>query len=237
MNPEFFILHKDLPREGPGEAEDVKWALDLAKTPSNAVVLDAACGPGADSLTLAQALPEARILGVDWVGHFVDEARRRCADFADRAMFRQGDFFDETGPFDLIWCAGAFYFQGVEESLRRLRPALADDAKIAFSDAVWLKPDAPKVLCEFWSEYAGMTNVTGTVDRIAKAGYEILGQRTLSGNAWDAYYLPLSNRIRELRKDNCSNELALVLEEADAEHAMRRQFGEFYGYELFVVSP
>jgi|GEM_PF-4683729 len=55
MSSAFFTVHRDLDREGPGEAADVHWALDVAGTPEDARILDAACGPGADMVTLAKA--------------------------------------------------------------------------------------------------------------------------------------------------------------------------------------
>lgn len=65
MSPEerdaFFTVHRDLPREGPGEAADVRWALDQLGLSGPIDVLDAACGPGADLVELADALPQARI--------------------------------------------------------------------------------------------------------------------------------------------------------------------------------
>lgn len=42
----FFALHRDLPREGPGEAADVAWALEVAGVAPGARVADAGCGPG-----------------------------------------------------------------------------------------------------------------------------------------------------------------------------------------------
>ena len=56
-NQAFFTVHKDLPREGPGLADDVLWALKVAETPEDGAILDAACGPGADTVTLATSPP------------------------------------------------------------------------------------------------------------------------------------------------------------------------------------
>jgi hypothetical protein len=63
----FFTVHRDLPREGPGEPADVLWALKTAGVPGAVTVLDAACGPGADTVTLADALPDATITGMDGI--------------------------------------------------------------------------------------------------------------------------------------------------------------------------
>ncbi len=63
--------------------------------PSGSTVLEAGCGVGAQTITLAQRSPEARFTSVDVSADSVAEAKRR----ADRAgvtnvEFRQGDIFD-----------------------------------------------------------------------------------------------------------------------------------------------
>jgi len=235
VNLEFYRLHSGLPREGPGEAADVLWALGLAGRPAR--VLDAGAGPGADSLTLAEALPEARIEAVEGVAHFVAEARARLGHLAPRVEVRMGDMFDLAGPYDLIFAAGCAYFLGITEALQTWRPALSPAGHIAFSEAVWLRPDPPPVLANFWSAYDAMTDIPGTRACIAAAGFRILGERVLSDTAWQAYYAPLEARIGALRKEGVSAELAEVLEDAEVEIAMRRQYPEYYGYCLFVVAP
>ncbi|HBB84928.1 MAG TPA: class I SAM-dependent methyltransferase, partial [Sulfitobacter sp.] len=42
----FFTLHRDLPREGPGEPADVNWAVEQGDLPARAEIADVACGPG-----------------------------------------------------------------------------------------------------------------------------------------------------------------------------------------------
>ena len=80
----FFLLHRDLPREGPGAPEDVKWAVDLAGTHGEARVCDAGCGPGADTETLAELLPDAWIDALDLHPGFAEATAARCARFRPR---------------------------------------------------------------------------------------------------------------------------------------------------------
>ena len=51
----FFTLHRDLPREGPGVAEDVAWTVSLLKLGARAQIADVACGPGGDIAALLAA--------------------------------------------------------------------------------------------------------------------------------------------------------------------------------------
>lgn len=237
VNSEFFNLHKNLPREGPGQAADVHWALSVAGTRRDAKVLDAACGPGADTLTLAQALPQAKIKAVDRKPFFIADAVGLTEKHSDRVSPIAGNMFDQIGPFDLIWCAGALYFEGVVEGLDRFAPMLGQGGRIAFSDAVWLKGNPPAVLEDFWSEYPDMTDVEGLRGKVERAGFEVLGERILSNKAWDNYYDPMAKRIDILRQGSVNSDLAEVLEDGDVEIAMRRQYPEYYSYALFVVAP
>jgi len=49
MSDAFFTLHSDVPREGPGDAASLHWAMELAGVKSDARILDAGCGQWADA--------------------------------------------------------------------------------------------------------------------------------------------------------------------------------------------
>ena len=134
----FLTLHRDLPREGPGEAADVAWAAKVAGVGSEARILDAACGPGGDITALLEVAPRGHVTACDRIAHFV--AAARAAHLADpRVEVVQADMTSLAGPFDLIWCAGAVYFLGVTEALTAWRPILAPGGAIAFSYKVGAK--------------------------------------------------------------------------------------------------
>lgn len=60
----FLEVYGTLPRAGPGGDEHTRRALELVPGDAPRVVLDVGCGPGAQTLCLARALPQARILAV-----------------------------------------------------------------------------------------------------------------------------------------------------------------------------
>lgn len=230
----FFTVHKDLDREGPGLPEDVHWVLDQIPAPRR--ILDAAAGPGADTETFARALPEARIEAVDWQASFMEAARIRTAPFAARVTCTAGDMFAAAGPFDLIWCAGAAYFAGVTESLRRFRPQLASGGHVAFSEPTAPAPDAPQAAHDFWAEYPALTDAGGVKARIAAAGYRCLATRPIVGAAWAAYYDPMQARIDRLRPE-ADPDLAEALEAAQAEIDGWRAAKAHIAYMLCLVQP
>lgn len=231
----FFTLHHGLDREGPGEAADVLWALEVAGVTGAARVLDAGCGPGADSETLAEALSEARIEAVDaWPG-FAEAAAARLARFGERVTVREGDMLAVRGPYELVWCAGAIYFAGVTEGLRAWRDTLAPSGVVAFSEPV-LEAGASGGARAFWDGYPAVTDRAGVAGHVEAAGFEVIDMRPVIGAPWEAYYGPLEARVAELRP-GADEALAAVLDEAAREIALWRAHREEIAYGLFVVRP
>lgn len=230
----FFTLHRDIPRQGPGMAEDVLWALDQIAVPSR--VIDAGCGPGADIETLAEALPKATVVGVDHVPHFVAEARERLDCFGPRVRVWCGDMAQLTGPADLIWSAGAVYFLGVEAALGRWRDSLAPGGTIAFSEPIFLSdPPAPPVAA-FWADCPDVGTADTLARRIENAGFRTRATRLITGRAWLDYYLPLMTRAARLRI-GAGPVLAAELDAAEAEFARWRAAPAEIAYLLSVVEP
>ena len=221
LPPGFFTLHRDLPREGPGSAASVDWVL--ARMPAPGLVADVACGPGADTVTLAERLPGARIEALDLTPHFVAEAARRCARFGPRVTARQGDMRDlaslVSGPVDLIWCMGALYALGIETALPLWRPALAPGGRLAFSEPVFLTDPPGPGARAFWADYPAVTDAAGIKARIETAGYRLLDATPLTGEPWADYYHPQQARIAALRP-GADAELAAVLDAAETEIAL-----------------
>jgi SAM-dependent methyltransferase len=231
----FFELHKDLPREGPGEPADVAWAGALAKVTPDARICDAACGPGADIPALRTLVPEGHITALDLCERFVETARTRVGD--DPAVtLHNGDMAQIKGPFDFIWCAGAVYFLGVQKALETWRSALAPGGCVAFSQLCWFT-DAPSEAARAgWAAYADMTDEAGVLAAIKAAGFEALGTRRLSDAAWEGYLTPIDHRIAVLAEDD-RPDMQSVLDEARAEAALWRAHRAEFGYLLCVVRP
>ena len=143
LPPEFLTLYSRLDRQGPGTPEDVLWALGRLGLTGDLRVCDAGCGTGADTVTLARALPQAQVEGLDAVPAFIEAGQARVADLPN-ATLRVGDMAALEGPYDLIWSAGAIYFLGVTEGLRAWRAALAPGGTVAFSQGVFLGGDEPQ---------------------------------------------------------------------------------------------
>lgn len=229
----FFVLHEGLTREGPGDAESLGWALDLARIPARARILDAGCGPGADLAVLARLRPGAALVARDLHPPFVARIRAE----QPHVVAEVGDMLAPEGRFDLIWSAGAAYGPGVGAALAAWRAHLAPGGAVAFSDCLWRRTNPAPAARAFWAgEYPAMVDLPGHIARIEAAGYRILGARWLGTAAWEAYYGPLAERIAALRP-GADADMDQVLTATEAEIGLWRAHGGDYGYYLTVVQP
>ncbi len=231
----FLTVYSDLAREGPGMPADVAWAIYVAGTPTDARIMDAGCGSGADTVTLAKERPQATIEAVEQIGQFVTAAQKRTASFGDRVQVREGDMAQITGPYDLIWCAGALYFLGVTEGLRAWRNALTPNGCVAFSEACLL-PNPSQNALDFWNTYPQVTNAVGIRERVAKAGYRVIGERMVIGAPWEAYYSSMGTRVAALRP-TAKGSLLAALDSAESEINRWRAAPSEIAYLLMVVAP
>ncbi|REJ70120.1 MAG: class I SAM-dependent methyltransferase [Planctomycetota bacterium] len=239
----FYEVQSGLPRQGPGNRDSTLRALGLCTNlPSEPAVLDVGCGPGMQTMALAQATG-GRIIAADNCDEYLAQLRQRleAASGSERVEVRQADmttmsFADES--FDLIWSEGAAYVMGVERALAAWRPLLKKGGYLAFSELVWLDLDPPEEVAEFFGrEYPAMKGVDANLALIRDAGYEPRGDFTLPEEAWwDDYYAPLEEKLPALRHKYENDEQALgVIAMTEAEIRMRREFGASYGYQIFVA--
>lgn len=231
----FFTVHRDLPREGPGAAADVLWALEVAETPDDARILDAGCGSGADTVTLAEARPQAEVLGLEKVPHFVEAARRRVARFGSRVAVEERSYHALSESYNLIWSAGAVYFHGVGKVLAAWMPHVKPGGAVAFSEPCWMVEPPSEAARAFWAGEYEVRSRAQVEAEIHRAGYGIVGQRWVVDEPWAAYYGPLSARLDKLEETEQSVAVTEAIAEHRAEIARWQAAREEVAYSLFVV--
>lgn len=232
-----------MPRQGPGLPGDVLWALSVLGCSGRLRVCDAGAGPGADTETLAAALPEARITAVEISAPLAAEARARLAPYAPRVEVVEADMAALAGPCDLIWSAGALYFLGVAEGLRAWRDALAPGGAVAFSEPVLLPgPETEaerEAVARFWTEYPGLTDLAGIAARVAQAGFAMVAHRLIVGEAWRLYYQAMAARCDELEAGAAKGDpaLAAVVTAAREEIGLWQSAPDRIAYALILARP
>ena len=162
----FLEVHRGLPRQGPGSDAVTARALSCCVgMPRHPQVLDIGCGPGRQTVTLAKSIT-GRITAVDLHREYLEELAALAADEGVRnrieivcADMNELPFAAES--FDLLWSEGAAYIMGFAQALTAWRPLLRPGGCVAVSEIVWLRPEPPPALSQFFAEeYPAMTSPT-----------------------------------------------------------------------------
>jgi SAM-dependent methyltransferase len=239
----FFEVYEALPRQGPGNRASAEKALRLCRDlPPSPSVLDLGCGVGGQTLHLAE-LTAGSIVAIDRHAPWIERLRATIADcgLSQRVRALVGDMANPGQPaesFDLIWSEGALYNIGIESALRVCRELLRPGGCLAFTDAVWRKPNPPpEVKAGFDMDYPGMGRVEDVLAMIANNGFELLGHFTLPDEAWwDDFYRPMERRIESLRHRYAHDSEALaILDQLAQESVLHRRHSDYYAYEFFVA--
>ena len=239
----FMEAQRGLPRQGPGDDRSTREALALCGAfPERPMVLDIGCGPGMQTVALAEALPDAVVVAVDIHQEYLEILRRRAstAGVSERTHTVRGDMTAlpvARESADLIWSEGAAYVMGVAAALAAWKLLLRPGGRLAYTELVWLRPDPPAEAAAFFAdEYPAMGDMAGNLEALRTAGYEPLGHFILPDAAWwDHYYTPLESKLPALSARYAPDKAALgVVDATKREIGMRRRFPSCYGYAFFV---
>lgn len=241
----FFEIHKDIPREGPGDNNSTKRAYKtLKKLPSNPRILDIGCGPGMQTVELAKHI-NGKIYALDLNNPFleklskyiVQEKLEDTIETVNGSMFSLEKHF-KKGSFDLIWSEGAISIMGFENALNTWKPFLKDEGYIVVSELAWLKDNQPEEVKDYWhEEYPMMNTVQWNIETIEKSGYEVIDHFVIPNSSWyDNYYNPIEERLVMLRDKYSNNKDAVKeINEAQKEIDIFKKYSEYYGYVFFIM--
>lgn len=242
LPPLFWEIHQGLPREGPGDKHSTHRAYGLVNDlPPEPIVLDIGCGPGQQTLDLAEICP-GKITAIDLHPPFLAELQRRAqaAGLSGRIQTCEASMFElpfADQSFDLIWCEGAAYFMGLEAALKTWKRLLKPKGYLCLTDCCWLQTAPPPEVRKFWAEYPTMTDIDNSLKEIHRQGYRSIGHFVLPDSAWwEDYYTPMLARIAALKEKYAQAPEALdYLTESEQEAELHRQFSTYYGYVFFVM--
>lgn len=239
----FFEVHKELPREGPGSRSSTQKALSyVVDLPPDPRILDVGCGPGAQTLCLAESC-RGRIVAVDNHEPFLAQLARKVEELKLsekitplKADMNQLPFEDQS--FDLIWAEGSIFVIGMETGLAKWRPLLRSLGYLAFTEVSWIRRDIPDELGRFWQEvYPAISTIAQNEERIEQQGYELLGDFILpESDWWQEYYRPIEAKLPHLREKHKGDAEALemlALEEKEIE--LYRRYASYYGYVFYIA--
>jgi SAM-dependent methyltransferase len=238
----FLQIYGALPRAGPGTNALTRRALELmTELPESPRILDVGCGPGMQTIELLRAT-SGTVVALDLLTEMIARVRAGAegAGVSDRLEALQQDMNEMSFPassFDVVWSEGAIYFLGFEAGLRKVRPFVRPGGYVAVSEAVWLKPNPPPEVVEFWAEYPEIDFVPEKLTVIERVGYEPTGHFVMPPSAWsEHYYDPMETRIAEKKLDWRGIPTAeAVLGEARKEISVFRRYSDYFSYAFFVM--
>jgi len=238
----FFEIHTALERESPGLDRYTREAFRMLPIMEGPAILDIGCGPGAATMELAR-LTDGDITALDLHQPYLDKLNLKIeeAGLTGRVTTVHGsmskmDFPDES--FDVLWAEGSIYIIGFDKGLREWARFLKPEGYLVASEAVWLRPDPPQEVREFWkARYPGIRTIPENLELVAACGYRLIGLFTLPEDAWWAgYYDPVEKRLEGLQRKYSDNPEALaVLDEERREIEMYRRYSKWYGSVFFVM--
>lgn len=239
----FFDIHQGLPREGPGGEQSTQIAFSCIRNiPQRPRILDIGCGPGAQTVCLAE-LSKGEIVAVDIHVPFINqlkellEARGLCSVVHPAiADMRKLQFDNET--FDIIWAEGSIFIVGIETGLKIWKPFLRKGGTIAFTESSWLNGDAPIEIKQFWQKVdPTIGTIEENIERIEAQGYRFIAQFVLpESDWWNDYYNPILKRLPALgEKYKDDAEAVEVLQMAETEIDMYRRYSDYYGYVFYIA--
>jgi len=199
----FFEIHKNIPREGPGDNKFTKKAFlllkDLSKKP---LILDIGCGPGMQTIELAKNT-EGKIIAIDTHEPFLKVLKGKTVaeNLTGKIDVQKGSMFSlefNKNTFDLIWSEGAIYIIGFGKRLKEWREYIKPRGYLVVSEISWLREDIPQEVKKFWeSAYPEISDIKDNIAIIKKMGYLLVGHFTLPKSGWwNDYYNPLVERIK-----------------------------------------
>ena len=236
-----FLLHAGLPRCGPGSDDATREALSrLPDLPERPRVLDIGCGPGKQTLVLADAL-RSPVVGLDIFPPYVqqlteDAFKRGLGAFVEGRVATLFDIQDPPGSYDLVWSEGTIFIPTFRKGLRLWKPLLRPGGYLVVSDMSWLRADGPDEIRSFWGEgYPTMTDVAGNRLIAREEGFELVDDFPLPAQDWwDNYYDPLTERIKALRP-GAEGAMAATMDATLVEMEMFRKYSEYCGYVFYLL--
>ena len=181
------VAERDHDIQNPMSAEKIRLVGEYLRLTPESRVLDLACGRAGPALVLAAAFG-CRILGVERLPAFADEARRRVAGQGLDALIevRTGDAAElplEQEAWDAALCLGASFIWGtIADAAPVLASAVRRRGSVAVGEPYWRRWPLPDGV-----DAQGYVELEETVARLERAGLALTGIVAASDDDWDRY--------------------------------------------------
>jgi len=234
------LLFGGMDKLGPGGDAHTLHVLRSLPKRSLDVVVDAGCGSGRQTLTLAKELG-LQVHAVDTYQPFLSHLAQRAQSAGLNHLVQTHcmdikDIPDVFPSIDLLWSEGSAYNIGFSNALTTWAPAIKSGAFAVVSELSWLSDQIPDAVRQFFlSGYPDMKAVDRNVAVAELAGYAVLDTYTLPREAWvEGYYDILEPRANALVDHPDPSVRSFALETLQEIAAFAGSEG-CYGYVFYVL--
>jgi ubiquinone/menaquinone biosynthesis C-methylase UbiE len=240
----FAQIHRQLPREGPGDRLSTRRALRrVTRAILPHVILDIGCGPGMQTADLASCAIDARIIAIDVNRGYLDQLRSRIRTDGVSSGVRalQASMFAVPllpATVDVVWAEGSIFVIGFERGLREWKALVKPGGCVAATHLTWLASEVPADARTFWDRhFPAMTTIERNLAIAAQCGYAVLEHFVLPESAWwKDYYTPLEDRLTALRALHRGDADAIAVVDGTQEQIdLYRRHAAYYGYVFYVL--
>lgn len=233
----FYLAFKDLDRLAPGSDASTLKVLDLLNVDanSNLNILEVACGPGADTLVLADYFKSSEIEAIDLFPHYLNLLNEKIKenDLESRVFTYEMDMNDldfANEEMDLIFSHAGVEIMGFKKALNRWKRILKPEGFLIVSDLTWIKKPEKESI-DFWkNNYAEIDTTQNKITQLEKLGFEYVNHFILDKNEFNDYYSRLDDNLTQLKSDKSANDFIKQLK-----REIKISKNEDYSYVYYIM--
>lgn len=235
-------FHKDNQYLGPGDSSETLKALSYIEgLNENSIILDAGCGTGSQTFTLA-GNTNAKIVAIDLFSQFISKVADKVNELelcerVEPMVASIDDLPFGYSYFDLIWSEGAVYNIGFERGIKIWKNYLKKGGIVALTEISWTTESRPKEIEDYWNNnYSEMATVAEKLRIIENAGYKNIAHFQIDEKCWlENYYAQNELRFEEFELKYQGNKLVKEFIEIELEEIeYYKKFKDYFGYVFYI---
>ncbi len=194
-------------------------------------------------MALANLLPNAHIVAVDFLQDFIDilAVGAKSAGVEDRitplcVSMDELPFEDEE--LDVIWSEGAIYNIGFKKGVVDWRRYLKPGGLLIASEITWLTSSRPSELQDHWvSAYSEIDTASAKIEVLEGSGYVPIGYFVLPEYCWlDNYYEPMQKSFEGFLAQNGNSEEACAIVASERrEIELYEKYKAYFSYGFYIA--
>ncbi len=246
----YHLVFELMPRQAPVSRVSVKKALGFCQDlPQNTNVLELGCGSGAQTMVLAEKLPQGfHLTAIDPRQALIDRLKLEVKDYEFEHSIlplcaRIDAFPYLPGSCDLLWCAGSMPKIPLSRALPQWKSYLKPTGCMVFLQWLWNEPKETQdeALTSLMDRVnPRMTTQDEVLKQLRDAELDLVGAFMIPREDWwDGYYHPMKRIVTLLKTGIYLHHpvARAVMEQFDQEILARKTCEQSYDAAIFIARP